>query len=199
MKALSISIVICLVGFCMTSCKPVLKWISGLKQPKIESIHSISTYLKKKKIDTYDTLYICRDSAALYALMSYLKDFPTTLLFDKNGLSVQQSDSSYCPGKAEEFMGNLTGLIPLTHNDRFSNHNILQWIYPVAGNTEEIQGHEFSLFVFWAKYCGSLNNGVFRVLKAAQENPDIHVKICVINIDFIDVWEMKTKPAFHFE
>jgi len=198
MKTPSIIILICLVGLSLTSCKPLLIRLSGLKQPKPESLTSISDYLKKNRIDRYDSLYVCSDSVALYELMSLVKDFPTTLLFDKNGLSVQQSDSGYCPGKVEEFMKTLTPSSSISYDHRFSKQEIFHWIYPVDGNSETNEEPDFTLFVFWAKYFGSLNHGVFRVMKATRENPNIKLKIYLINIDFIDSWDMRSSPKFIF-
>ncbi|NQV02273.1 MAG: hypothetical protein HQ542_06490 [Bacteroidia bacterium] len=198
MKTLSIIILTCLAGLCLTSCKPLLINLSGLKQPKLESVTSVSDYLKKNHVDKYDSLYVCRDSAALYKLMSRVKNFPATLLFDKNGISVQQSDSGYCPGKVEEFMKTLVLSSSINFDHRFSKQEIFHWISPVEGNSETNEEPDFTLFVFWAKYCGSLNNGVFRVMKATQENQNIKAQINLINIDFIDTWNMKSKPKFNY-
>ncbi|MFH1159449.1 MAG: hypothetical protein V1733_00680 [bacterium] len=199
MKTISTIILTCLVGFFLTSCKSILVPLSGLKQPKLESIKSVSDYLEKKKIEQYDTLYICPDSAALYTLMFKIKDFPRTILFDRNDVSVLQSDSGYCPGKAELFMRNLSLSTSLRSDDRFSMKEIFQWVHPVVWNSETTQDPDFTLFVFWAKYCGSLNNSVFRVMKGIQENPNIKTRIYLVNIDFMDSWDLKSKPEFTFK
>lgn len=191
-------ILTCLVGLCLTSCKPLLIKLSGLKQPKPESFSSISSYLKKNHVDRYDSLYVCCDSAALYELMLRVKDFPATMLFDKNGLSVQQADSGYCPGKVEEFIQSLDGSSSINYDYRVPEQEITHWICPADGNPVIKEESDFTLYVFWAMYCGSLNKGVFRVMKAAQNNPDINIGIYLINIDFMASWEMKSKPKFLF-
>lgn len=199
MKTISTVFLLCLVGIFLTSCKSILVSLTGLKQPKLESINSVSFYLKKKKIENYDTLYICHDSAALNKLMFRIKEFPRTVLFDRNGVSVLQSDSGYCPGKAESFMRDLSLTVTLKPDDQFSVKEIFQWILPVLWDSEPIQDPDFTLFVFWAKYCGSLNNSVFRIMKEIKGNPNIKTRIYLVNIDFINSWDLKSKPEFQFK
>ncbi len=198
MKTTTVIILTFVAILFLPSCKPLLIKLSGLKQPKPESISTISAYLKKNNIDRYDSLYVCRDSAKLFELMTRIKDFPTTLLFDNQGLSVQQSDSGYCPGTVEEFMKTLVRSSPINYDYRVSEQEIFQWVTPVNGFSETTEEYDFTLFVFWARYCGSLNHGVFRVMEAIQKNPTINVKIFLINIDFIDSWGMTSKPTFVF-
>lgn len=198
MKKTAIIFLTCLAGFGLISCNPLLIRLSGLRQPTPESVQSIQDYLKKHRIDTYDSLFICRDSAAVFHLISTLRDVPVTLLFDQDGLSVQQSDSGYCPGKAVEFIKTLSLSTPIRHDDRFSKHELFSWITPVKGNPVIHEAEDFTLFIFWATYCGSLNKGVFSAMAAAERNPAISMKIYLINLDFMDSWHMNPFPQFRY-
>lgn len=188
----------CLVCFFQISCKPLLIFFSGVKQPKIESTKSISIYLKKKKVENFDTLYICRDSSALGSLIYLIRDFPRTVLFDRNGSSILQTDTGYCPGKAEELMINLSCSTALKPDDRFSIQKIFQHVIPVDRNSEKSPDPDFTLLVFWAKYCGSLNKSVFRIMRRTRENQNIKTRIYLVNLDFMNTWDLKSMPKFSY-
>lgn len=198
MKKISPLVFVILVGICLTSCKSVLRVFSGVRQPHLESFNSVSDYLKKNRIDTFDTLYTCRDSATAMALIAHIINLPSTLLFDSTGHSVQQSDSSFCPAKVEQFMRNLSDTSSIIYGDGITQGNILQWISPVASNPGKTRNSEYHLYVFWATYCGSLNKSAFRVLKAACDNPNIHINLYLVNVDFLDSWGMKSGPKIKY-
>lgn len=183
----------------IASCKHSLILLSGLKQPDLESVRSVSDYLGKKGITGFDTLYVCRDSASLSGLMATIKAFPATLLFDRYGYVVHPSDTAYCPGKAEGLIRHLSPASSGKQTSRLSLHGIRRWTLPIAWNQATMQDPDFSLFVFWARYCGSLNNGAFRVMKAASENHEIRVNIYLVNVDFLDGWGLTSGPQVRYQ
>lgn len=186
-------------GICMTSCSPVLRFFSGIRQPRIESIGSVKDYLEKNRIETFDTLYTCRDSARAMALIKHIINLPSTLLFDSSGLSVQQSDSGFCPAKVEQYMRNLSEASPIIHDNMGTRSEILQYISPVASHPGKFSKPEFHLYVFWATYCGSLNDNVFKVLTAAYDNPNADISISLVNVDFLGSWGIKEVPGFSYK
>jgi hypothetical protein len=178
----------------LTACKSALVLVSGVRQPGIESVTSISRYLERKKIDHFDTSYVCCDSAALYRVMFRVKDFPTTLLFNRLGSSIILPDTGYCPGKAEVFIRNLSPSTVLITDNRFSLDEFRQWLVPVEWHHGTGQQADVTLIVFWAQYFGSLNNNAFRVMKALADNSQVNSRIFLVNVDYMESWHLKSKP-----
>lgn len=198
MKTPAIIFLTCLSGLGMISCKPLVMQVSGLRQPSPESVQSVQDYLKKHQIDSYDSLFICKDSAAVFDLITMIQNVPGTLLYDRDGLSVQQSDSGYCPGKVTEFMKSLSPSSSIRYDQRPSKQELLRRVTPVEGNQGTSDPADYTLVVFWATYCGSLNKGVFSVMDAGEKNPAIRLKIYLVNLDFMDAWHMNPFPEFRY-
>ena len=115
-------ILYCIFLVSLSSCTFIIKKWAGIKNPKLESIHSINHYANKKGIDTSMFIF-SKDSASLFKLNNMFSSFPEILVFDKQKKFIPyKNDSSTCNGPVDN---TLKGICNISSNNFLSTKKIL--------------------------------------------------------------------------
>ncbi|MCX6251970.1 MAG: hypothetical protein NTX61_14615 [Bacteroidetes bacterium] len=188
---------ILMILFINPSCKSLLLKTKGITKPRMETTQTIQRYINSKLTGKGRQLYIAKDSIEIFTLYSMIDGFPSVDFFTTGGELIDYNDHVSCAGKADEFAAQMIRGTDYKINPKYKLHEIASKLHSIDG-TEIVsaEGADYFMFVYWAKYFGSLNNNVFDILKTLQNNKRVNVKVILVNLDFQSSWGMKKIPQF---
>lgn len=181
------------------ACQPVLRTVTGIKKPQVESFESLNEFILENdlKIEPSNSLYLSGKED--YKQLSRLRDsffrLPDIYLFDKNGFYFEENQ--FCIGlkakmKSEE-KGNYYNII-IQEDSLISYNKSVHDLFPILLDSEKQKfshnKNKYLAIVLWAKFLGVKKNKKFLTDANNQLNQlDVPIDIFYLNIDVLDFWD----------
>jgi len=164
----------------------------AIKEPRIETIESVSKYLNQ--YSPLYTGYLCvfRDSAALVDWFKN-KNMPgRSHFYNSDGYRIITQDSSFCSGVETNFAGNLkiNQVFRIDSTMKFSK--LTKNLLPV-GEKVNLDPSQYAVtcVIFWADFMGRMNDQNFQIAESAMKSqPGINgrLNILFVDMDIMDFW-----------
>ena len=185
------------IPFAMYSCKNYISGKYGIKEPKIESLGSITSALKNYSAEYPARLCIFKDSAALIDWFQNNNMPGRSHFYNSAGYRIITQDSNFCVKVEADFAGKLKPS-EVYRIDSLSVFDKLKRDLLPVGEKADLDPSEyaFTCVVFWAIYMGKINEASFVVAEAAmasQPGMKGKVNILFVNMDIMDFWN--TSPG----
>jgi hypothetical protein len=180
----------------LSSCTKVFMYSYGLRNPKVESERTLNAYLKKK--DLGESTLVFKDTAALMKFFLSGIGMPEARFYDKNGYLMLYRDEKKCNAQNDSL---ISFLDPVNVINVDSSQNIREYIKQLrkANGTEihpgEVQGQDFYLIMYWAKYLGKMNSDKVGEWEKtlASLNKNVKVTPLKVSVDYMNFWELDKK------
>ena len=191
MKKISLIIIVC---FFVSSCSFVLKKWGGIKDPKMESFHSINQYSKSLNIDS-TLIVFAKDSISQIKLNKYFLGAPELLVFTgQKRFCPYKNDSSTCNAPIDNTLKNICSI---NKNGITSQRTIsIDSIFSCFVDPNKVLLHfEFDKFDYivlmnYEKYFDGVNKTHIpdwnTIIKKGESN--CSVKYIYVNLDYLDSW-----------
>ncbi|MBN2779083.1 MAG: hypothetical protein JXR36_15705 [Bacteroidales bacterium] len=190
-------IVILSMLFLLSSCKPIMYKLYGIKKPDVETEQSIKDKALKFGLDTSNIVTVNE-----YDFLQVMKGqgIPDGEIFDKNGhyINYRQTDSA-CNAGLFEFIPNLKTDTTFITNDSILLINKMNKFKDFNGKPlQEIDEAEFYLLIYWTVWTGKLNKDHVKIWEdLALENQNCKIQVIKINLDMQDYWDKEElKPIY---
>ena len=158
------------VFFALSSCKSILIKMSGITQPKIETLTSLKKYLAKKEIITQD-IYSFQSKDKLFEFYNFKAigngGAMEVFIFDKDGYLVAfKPDTIGCKAGLSPFLADIENK---AKSNTIKTIQIDTLLSQVRKNEEkqatlraDLAPADYYMLVYWAKYLGkSADNVLF--------------------------------------
>jgi len=181
----------------LTSCSFFIKKIGGIKNPKIETFHSINEYSKKLAIDSAHIVF-AKDSTSLFELNKIFIDCPEILIFSQSKQFLPyKNDSIRCNGPIGNILRNICNI---NSNDIISrrkiNYDTLGFLFIDPNNclsSFNIKDFDYVVFVNYAKFADGVNKTHIipwnTIIK--DNKPTCKVKYIYVDLDYLNTWGIK--------
>lgn len=178
------------------SCQPVLRTVTGIKKPQVESIHSLKKYIQEESlpIDLAHNFYLSAYTA--YQDVAIFRDslfrLPDTYLFNKKGGFVEETQMCLVKKKEDDLEANYYDMILEDQELQFNEKSISQlegFIIDQHGDSVRFPENQNIAIVLWAKFMGSKKNR--KILKTSNQqlkDSNKNIQIYYLNIDMLDSW-----------
>ena len=192
------------------SCKRILLAQYGVKQPKIESYASLSSFLEKQNIRTKE-LYGFADTGKLYAKMKLGEvGIPEAYFFNKNGYFVPYKPAAKsCNASVSPFLDNMATNFNTLPCDS-SRHLTKELGYLVNLKTQQkvqltdLPESDVYAVMYCAKYIGKVNKDKIwdwlAHIEMIQSKTKFKITPVLVSVDYLDFWHITQKdiPKFNF-
>lgn len=181
-----------------TSCQPILRTVTGIKKPEVESYKSIENYIHENnlpiKIDENYFLTKNEDYKSLAKFRDSLFRLPDIYLFNKQGQFIEENQ--YCTSLKIElsdkpnqnYYEKILKIDSLQSKEKtIKNLEIL--MNDKNGEKIILNSNENIAIVLWAKFLGKKNKKFLNDTKQQLENTDENINIYFLNIDTLESWE----------
>lgn len=173
----------------LSSCKPVMKKLYGITDPKVESKASITKFARKKGLST-SNIYA-------YQFQPFMQNIkggsvPEVFIFSKDKKFIPYGDETACNASAFDFIK------LLDKNKTYPTTTKKDWTTITTGLTDldgnavtnvEDANTDYYVFIYWTKYTGRLNKDHVREWEAdANNNTNANIKVLKVNMDFQEWW-----------
>lgn len=183
-------LLVCIMLF--ASCKPVLKTLYGIKNPKLTTKEVAQNFLDKKKIEGKVLYY---KDAESYILAQKTITLPDAQFFNKEGALVEfRKTASECTNDVTVFLEGLNELEDLPLKKGMDLATLLKFTTDEKGNAVQPNADaDMTAVINWATYMGRLNKTVFEWVEVLQqiekEHKNINVDYYLLNLDMLESWE----------
>lgn len=183
-------LLVCIMLF--ASCKPVLKTLYGIKNPKLTTKEVAQKFLDKKKIEGKELYY---KDAESYILAQKTITLPDAQFFNKEGKLVEfRKTASECTNDVTVFLEGLNELEDLPLKKGMDLATLLKFTTDEKGNAVHPNADaDMTVVINWATYMGRLNKTVFEWVEVLQqiekEHKNINVDYYLLNLDMLESWE----------
>lgn len=183
-------LLVCIMLF--ASCKPVLKTLYGIKNPKLTTKEVTQRFLDKKKLEGKVLYY---KGAESYILAQKTITLPDAQFFNKEGELVEfRNTASECTNDVTVFLEGLNELEDLPLKKGMDLATLLKFTTDEKGNVVHPNADaDMTVVINWATYMGSLNKTVFEWVEVLQqiekEHKNINVDYYLLNLDMLESWE----------
>jgi hypothetical protein len=192
-------LVLLFVGLLCGACTFIVKKINHVTNPKFETKESVTRFLERSGRDYPDHLFVCRDSASYFGVISKGQAFPQALFFNSKGENLKYAEDA-CPGKAMTFAKNLGPQQDFVIDTSYTWDFIAKRIMPCGpALIPDISAHRFTMAIFWVVWAGKVNDNAFEIAEAMKKRPGLDIQTLFINMDLLDTWGMKKFPTFKTE
>ncbi|WP_053971072.1 hypothetical protein [Mangrovimonas sp. ST2L15] len=178
------------------SCQPVLRTVTGIKKPQVESIHSLKKYIQEESlpVDLAHNFYLSAYTA--YQDLAIFRDslfrLPDTYLFNKNGGYVEETQMCLVKKKEDDSDANYYDMILEDQELQFNEKSISQiegFIIDQHGDSVRFPENQNIAIVLWAKFMGSKKNR--KILKTSNQqlkDSNKNIQIYYLNLDMLNFW-----------
>lgn len=176
----------------LTGCKPVLKTVYGIKNPKPTTKEVAQKFLDKKRIEGKVLYY--KDAKSFSSVLGKIK-IPDAQFFNKKGELVEfRKTASECTNDVTVFLEDLKELEGLPLKEGMDLATLLKFTTDAKGNAVRPNADaDMTVVINWATYMGSLNKTVFEWVEVLQqiekEHKNINVDYYLLNLDMLESWE----------
>lgn len=183
-----------IMSMLLLSCSPIVRFMYGIKKPKIENEKTISNYAMKidmSKGNIYSLSF--EDYKRTLDLIN--KKVPEVWIFNNEGNFVPYGEAWACNASAFDFIKNLSDSVHYHSQNNPSFNSLPFRLKDLNGNNVEIDLSDanYHVFIFWAKFAGKLNKDHVKVWEnQALENRKTKIKVYKVNMDFQEHWGSET-------
>lgn len=183
-----------ILGLILIGCKPSIKLLYGIKQPKFETSESIESYLEKRKVPS-DNVLIIKDLNGLININNGDFSVPNALFFNANGEYVEYRKSP------EDCNANIFGFIEDIASINYQPADSSKNMDLIIANVKHIHSEKVKvedrrhayIFITWAKYAGKLNKDKafawVDLINSANKN-GLNVEYFLLNYDLQQSWNL---------
>lgn len=166
----------------LISCEPAKKgfmYLSGYREPKLESLASIANYYAENCKGEKMFLYP-KDSASFRRLLAY--GTPYIAIYNKNKKTVLSSDKMSCVNIAKSEVPSLDKNQNYPVDSNIQATTLEELLSMTNHNRKtDTEKHDFYVFFTWAKYMDSQSKSFLNM-----HNNKSSVKFYAVNVDFLD-------------
>ncbi len=180
-------------------CQPILRTVTGIKKPKVESFNTILNYIETNKlpIDKSKNFYL--SSSVDYKRLSKLRDtffrLPDIYLFNKKGEFLEENLYCLSLKKQNKNKSEMNYFSKIYKTDSIiSQSKKIDYLEKFLINSEQekaVFARDTAIaIILWAKFLGDKKNLKHIVeSKRSLEEADNLIKIYYLNIDTLESWK----------
>ena len=199
MKKKSSSLFLIAICSSFISCKPILKVLMGVKQPRIESNASIMSFVKRNGIQSDQVFYIDSTASWTFWKQHKMENLSDLIIFNHKGELLSNLPKSVCTGNVEKTLKSIdiSALKPslLATEDLQKVLNKFRRIDNSKVNVNDFNV-DFIVVIYCLKPMGNqqFKNTALAYTNELMLNPSYpHLKILYMNTDMHESWGIKTK------
>lgn len=179
-----------------SNCTKTILYGYGVRNPKIETQQSITSYLISNKLFSENS-YALKDTAALNKYFLSGIRSPEIQFYDKNGFLMLYRDDKKCNGQNDSLISFLDEMNVVKID---SSNNILEYITQLktldgkALNPEDFKYHDYYLVLYWAKWAGKVNKiKMIDWEESIKNKKNVKIKAIKVTSDYMNFWELDKK------
>ena len=180
------SIFFLLILLLSSSCVMIYKKVKKVKNPNLETMETIYSFLQK---DNYDTskLIVLKDFNSFKEFMKVENSVPNALFFNNKGQFIEYRKSiEDCNAKISDFIIEIQSI-----NDS-TNFSALQLSELMPLFEKNINTNEINVLITWAIWMGKINKEKsfewIKLIKEAQQK-GVKINYYLLNCDILESWE----------
>ncbi len=182
--------------FALSSCNLFYKIAFGIKNPKMESYHSINQYSQSIGIDSSSVVF-AKDTSCLSRLANYFAGYQDIIIFTKkHDFLAYKNDTVNCNASVDTVFKRICKIEEnFIRTTRKVDYNEFVSLLDDHNRTlEELQDGNFDYIVFadYAKYFDHVNRnhlpGWDKAIKSHHGN--CRTKIIYVNLDYLNIWNI---------
>ena len=189
-----------------SSCKSILVYTYGVRQPKIENNQSLNKFLNKYNIYTND-IHVAADSVVFKELIK--GGVPEAYFFDSKGVYIQyREETESCNANVTRFIDTLktANNYPI-YTDKHSNLHLDTFItkivrLPDLNPIELNENFDYTIVFTWTKYIGKVSTNHLiewqNAVTTAQER-GIKIRPIYLNLDYMEHFGMMKDDLPEFD
>jgi len=188
MKNLTIFFILAVAISVIVGCKKIASVIYNVHTPQSESIDNIIHFCLKRNIDTSALVLIHED----WILNSLYKDLNHSILFDREGYSIDFNASAVNPVCGGNIFGILEGIGKETYFPRDSvrtfNEETKRWIstkgHPIKNNIRKLAS-DYVVVYYWNTFSGTPNHKwqIRNLKEKITNNKRVTIQLIIVNQD----------------
>lgn len=193
------NIIYIFVSVIVFSCQPILRTVTGIKKPKIESFESIKDYIENNNLPIETSRNLFLSSNDDYKKLSKLRDslfrLPDIYLFNKSGWFLEEN--LFCLSLKKQSINKLDNNY---FNQIFKTDSIISKTkkitylekFLITSEKENVifDNESDIAIILWAKFLGDKKNSKHIIeSKRSLEDVDNTISIYYLNIDTLDFWD----------
>lgn len=182
------------------SCSFLIKKMGGIKNPKLESFHSVNLYSYSLGLDTLQVVFT-KDSASSHKVSDIFGfGSPEMIVFNKKGkLIPYKDDAKSCNASVDTILSNICSI----ENNEFTSKKETRWevfkeLIVDPNNTirnDLTFEYDYIVVMNFTKYYDGINKShIVPWNKIATKNRlNCKVKYIYINQDYLETWNIKSE------
>lgn len=179
---------IALTALHISSCKPVMKKLYGIKNPEVENEKSIVRKALKFGLDTAGIVTADHEHF-LFVLDKY--GIPDGSIYDSNGRYIEyRSTDTSCNAGLFDFIPALTRNGKYNQPDHISLSEEMAQYRDLRGELlPALPKADYYLLLYWTVWTGKLNKDHVKIWEEqAKANQNCHIHVVKVNLDFQEYW-----------
>lgn len=198
------SLITLILVFTLTSCNLFYKSVFGIKDPKIETYHSVNRYVKSIDVDSSLVIFT-KDSISHFELNKIFSGAPEIIIFNKQLEFIPyKGDSVNCNASVDVVLGRICSMditAPAVNSsvdyqkfvNRLDDHNNVLSSF----NRSDF---DFIVFADFTKYIHGINKKHIPGWNKALKNHSgaCKVRMIYVNLDYLNTWNISKNslPVF---
>jgi len=197
MKTVLFSCLFFLMVSVLCGCTRLMMFVWGVKEPKVETIASISEFTNSIGVHT-ENLMIAKDSVSLHELITSVKSIPEAEFFDCNGALIPYKDegSNQCNAGVDAFIELLTIKRQLsTHSQHLQSRLSRMISIPSKQDVlfRSLPRSDYYVLLYFTKWSGKKVNREHITewvnhIQSSNNSNEFIITYLIVNLDFMDVW-----------
>ncbi len=187
------------------SCKRLLFYHEGIKQPALENHQSLSKFLFSNGIDTSEILCF-KDTQALYTFYRSKIGMPEAQFFNKEKKFVDYRNSiKDCNGMVSVFIKKIDSinLVPPIEG-KLLDHYLGNVVIGKTGHKFILENQDYDAYmvVYWAKFLGKVTKrkvSEWQELAKKQNQNGQKLRMILIGVDFQQLWGISKDQLPEFD
>ena len=174
-------------------CRPAIKMVYGIHQPRVENQKSINKFIEKKELADDNNYSLPFDEYV--SRLQRMKKLPSIYIFDKqrNNLPfISKKDSTTCNASSYDFVSMLDPKYEYEIDSAIHYTDHAKYLVDLTGKASEItppEDADYVVFVYWATFMGKVNKQqTKRWEEAVKGNSNAKIAVYKVNMDFQEHW-----------
>jgi len=189
----------------LSSCSFFLKKLGGIKDPQMESFHSVNEYSKTLTIDS-SSIVFAKDSAAFFKINKMFAGSPEIIVFNGSKKYIPyKNDSSSCNASVDNVLKTLCQI----NEDGVKTRRVVEFdsLFSCFADpnqslkTFELAKYDYVVFINYAKFADGINKThIIPWNKIIKENvSSCKTKYIFVNMDYLESWGIKESSLPKFK
>jgi hypothetical protein len=187
--------ILALISLC--SCNFLYKTIFGIKNPQMESYHSINEYSKKFAIDS-SAIVFAKDSVSQMKLHMLFSRTPDMIIFDSQKRFIPyKNDSATCNASIDDILKNICSYNSTVKTNKNIDFDLLFSCVTDPNKcftNFDLRNYRYVVLMNYTKYMDGVNKThLIPWNKIITDHKDsCKVKYVFVNLDYLKIWGMKS-------